>query len=228
MALPAFAVGVLAAGAAYADVNDLGWYVGFRAVPTLAQAEDEAITGGSGGTFRQQDGDLGSGRQAVIGAAAMVGYHWNELGLPIRTELEYTHRFRLDFDTESSGPPKVGYNSDATSDSIMLNLYFDISTDSWWRPYFGVGLGWSRNNADTRRGDVSTVARQNLENSVDNFAFSAAAGLRFAISPNWVGEIGYRYIDLGEIDTGTFSTGDRITADNYTSHDLILGLVYMF
>lgn len=226
--LPAMVVWVLAAGPAFADVNDLGWYAGFRAVPTLAQVEDETIIGGPGGVFRLRDGDLGSDRQAVIGAAAMVGYHWSKHGLPVRTELEYTHRFQLDFDTVASGPPKVGYKTDVTSDTVMLNLYLDISTDYWWRPYLGVGLGWSRNHADSQRGDSSSLARPKSNNAVNNFAFSAAAGLRFAITSDWVGEIGYRYIDLGEIDTGAFSTGDRITADNYTSHDLVLGLVYAF
>ena len=55
-----------------------------------------------------------------------------------------------------------------------------------------------------------------------------ATGLRVAITDSWVGEIGYRYIDMGNIDSGTFTSGDRVVGEDYTSHDIVLGIVYLF
>lgn len=69
---------------------------------------------------------------------------------------------------------------------------------------------------------------ENREQDVDNLAYSFQAGVRVTITRSWVGEIGYRFMDLGEVDSGTFSTGDRVRGDEYISHDIVPGLVYFF
>ncbi len=218
------AVSASAESSALAGVNHPGWYVGLRALPAFSQAEDEAISGGPGGAFRQTSGGL----RPSIGGGAMVGYHWNGQGLPVRTELEYVRRFRLDFDTEAAGPPKTGYKDDVSSDGVMLNLFLDLDTGRWWRPFIGGGLGWARNSSDTLRTNIATGASEDKDATADSFAYSAMAGVRVAISRNWVAEIGYRFIDLGKIDSGRFTTGDRVTADTYLAHELLIGMVYMF
>ncbi len=209
---------------ASADVGDPGWYVGLRALPAFSQAEDEAIIGGPGGTFRQTSGGL----RPSIGGGAMVGYHWSGRGLPVRTEIEYVYRVRLDFDTEAAGPPKTGYEDNVDSDGLMLNLFYDLDTWSWWRPFVGGGLGWARNSSETRRTNIATGVSVEQDNTTDNFAYSAMAGVRVAVSRNWVAEVGYRFIDLGEIDSGRFGTGDIVTADAYLAHEFLIGVVYIF
>jgi opacity protein-like surface antigen len=54
------------------------------------------------------------------------------------------------------------------------------------------------------------------------------AGVMYRISQGWQFEVGYRYIDLGEVESGAFQDGTVMTAESYVSHDLILGLVYRF
>lgn len=209
---------------ARADVDNPGFYLGFRALPAFAVVEDEAIAGGPGGAFGQLDDAL----EAVIGVGVLIGYHWQRHGLPIRTEIEYAHRFRLDFDTEAAGPPQTGYKNDLSTDSVMFSTYVDFNTGTPWRPYLGAGIGWARNSSKTLRTNLASGASQEIENDADNFAFSLQAGVRVAITRSWVGEIGYRYIDMGEINSGRFATGDVITADNHVSHDFILGIAYLF
>ena len=92
----------------------------------------------------------------------------------------------------------------------------------------GVVIGAARHSSHVSRGDIATTVRETREESSDNFAFSLQAGIRVAITRSWVGEIGYRYIDMGKFDTGTFTTGDRVVGENYTAHDIVLGLVYFF
>ena len=219
------AIAVMVAwSAARADVDDRGFYLGFRALPVIAAVEDAAITDGPGGAFGQR-GDV---PEAVIGAGLLLGFDWQRHGIPIRTEVEYAYRIRLDFDTEAAGPPRTGYKNDLSAHSLMFNAYVDFDTGTPWRPYLGAGIGWARNSSETSRTNLATGARQKIRNHADNFAYSVQAGLRVAITRSWVGEIGYRYIDMGEVDSGRFATGDTITGDNHVSHDIILGFAYLF
>ncbi len=219
------AIAVMAVwSAARADVNDRGFYLGFRALPAIAAVEDNAIAGGPGGAFKQKGDDP----EAAIGTGFLAGYHWQRHGIPIRTEIEYAYRIRLDFDTEAAGPPRTGYKNDLSTHRLMFNAYVDFDTGTPWRPYLGTGIGWARNSSETERANVAGAARQKIENDADNFAFSVQAGLRVAITRSWVGEIGYRYIDMGEVNSGRFATGDTITGDNHVSHDIILGFAYLF
>lgn len=227
LALLALVTGIAAlSAAARADVNDRGLYVGVRLLPAISGA-DEALTGGQGGggLFRQRGGDDPG---PTFGFGGMVGYHLKPYGLPLRAEVEYAYRYRLDFDSEEIAPAVIGYKNDVSTNSVMFNLYYDLATSTAWRPYLGAGVGWARNSSDVLRGNVATGATETREEDVDNLAYSFQLGVRVAISRAWVGEIGYRYINLGEIDTGTFTTGDRVRGDDYVSHDIVLGLVYLF
>ena len=210
--------------AARADVDDRGFYLGFRALPSLVVIEDEAIAGGPGGAFGQRD----DAPEAVIGIGFLAGYHWQRHGIPIRTDIEYAYRARLDFDTEAAGPPRTGFKNDLSTHSLMFNAYVDFDTGTPWRPYLGAGVGWARNHSETERVNIASGARQEIENDADNFAYSVQAGLRVAISRSWVAEFGYRYIDMGEVNSGRFATGDTVTGDNHVSHDIILGFAYLF
>ena len=210
---------------ARADVNDRGLYMGFRLLPAVSGADERLIGGQDGGGPFVQRGDDPEGN---IGAGGMIGYHLTPYGLPLRAEVEYNHRLRLDFDTRETAPLVIGYKNDVDTDSVMFNLYFDLSNKTSWWPYVGVGIGWARHSSNVSRGDIATTVRETREESSDNFAFSLQAGIRVAITRSWVGEIGYRYIDMGKFDTGTFTTGDRVVGENYTAHDIVLGLVYFF
>lgn len=212
--------------AARADVNDRGLYVGLRLLPAYGGADETLIGGqGGGGVFAQRGGDDPG---PTIGLGGVLGYHLQPYGMPLRAEVEYAYRHRLDFDTEERTPTFIGYKNNVSTNSVMFNLYFDLATSTAWRPYVGAGLGWARNSSDIQRGNLSSGATESREEDVDNLAFSFQAGVRVAITRSWVGEIGYRYIDLGEIDSGLFTTGDRVTGDDYVSHDLVLGIVYLF
>ena len=213
-----------ASGTARADVNDRGFYLGFRALAALAVFDDEAIAGGPGGAFGLTD----DSPEATIGTGFLAGYHWQRHGVPIRTEIEYAYRLRADFDTVAAGPPRTGFKDNLSTHSLMFNTYLDFDTGTPWRPYLGVGIGWARNQSETLRTNIVSGARQEIKNDTDGFAYSVQAGVRVAITRWWVAELGYRYIDLGEIDSGRFTIGDTITADSHVSHDFILGFAYLF
>ena len=211
--------------AARADVNDRGLYVGLRLLPAVSGA-NERLTGGqgAGGVFVQRGDDP----EGNIGAAGLIGFHVRLKGLAMRAEIEYHHRLRLDFDTRETAPAVIGYKNNVATDSVMFSLYFDWTTPTAWRPYLGAGIGWARHSSDVTRSDIASAVSETLKTNSINFAFSIQTGLRVAITDSWVGEIGYRYIDMGNIDSGTFTSGDRVVGEDYTSHDIVLGIVYLF
>ena len=218
------AIIILTNHAARADVDDRGLYMGLRLLPAVSGA-DERLNGGQGGGSFVQRGD---DPEINIGAGGMIGYYFLPFGMPLRAEIEYYHRLRLDFDTRETAAESIGYKNNVATDSVMFNLYYDWSTGTPWRPYVGAGIGWARHSSDVTRGNNNTGARERRRVDSDSLSFSFQAGLRVAISRSWVGEIGYRYIDMGQFDTGAFSTGDRVVGDDYFSHDIILGLVFLF
>ena len=55
------------------------------------------------------------------------------------------------------------------------------------------------------------------------------AGMQFDITDNWFSDVGYRYINTGELKVGRFfRTGVELHADDVTRHDLMLGFGYRF
>ncbi|MEQ9638435.1 MAG: outer membrane beta-barrel protein [Alphaproteobacteria bacterium] len=187
-------------------------------------------TGNPPGTFEVTHGD--DLEYVGIGALA-VGYSFADRGLPVRIELEYQHRLRFDFDSRVIVVPApvlstIDYAVNLSSNVLMLNGYYDVVTGTPWQPYAGAGIGYARHDADTKRPNLTRTSEEEATAHSDNLAAAAMLGLRVRISANWVGELGYRFTWLGAVETPTFAGGDQVTADNYYSHDLVLGLSYLF
>lgn len=212
---------------AHADTSDLGFYLGGRLLPAFSTVDDYSLSGGQGGTFDR----VGDEYDTTAGTSILFGYHWNGHGVPARTEIEYGYRFRNDFNVEENNfpNPTIGYKNDLATHFLMFNGYLDFTTDTPWRPFVGAGFGWARNSSSTTRGgNDPSVTDQTIDTESDNLAYNLAVGTRVAISSEWIGEIGYRYIEFGEVETGQFSGGDSVTADSHVSHDIVLGIAYLF
>ncbi|MBT5522164.1 MAG: porin family protein, partial [Rhodospirillales bacterium] len=202
-----------------------GFYVGGQLLPAAAQIVGRELKNGRGLPFENGGEDL----DTTIGLGFLAGYDWRKQGIPVRTELEYAYRFRHDFESiEVTLGNNITYKDDLSTHSIMLSVFHDFSTSSEWKPYVGAGVGWARNTSSTKRAPAGAAADQTIENSTDNLAYSLQAGLRFELSSQWIGELGYRFINFGEVETGTFSGGDSVSADHHLSHDIILGVAYMY
>lgn len=119
--------------------------------------------------------------------------------------------------------------------TAMANLYYDFGKIHNVVPYVGVGLGLARHSMD----DVSfsLIAGSPVNNlqgdDQTNFAWSVMAGAAFQVSHRMVLDLGYRYIDMGEVSsqrgdmcTTCVGTGsqDRLTVDDLTAHEFKVGL----
>jgi opacity protein-like surface antigen len=211
--------------------DELGFYTKISAIGTVGKVKGVSNT--STGPFaglavaaaETDETDL------VAGPAAALGYWWGPLlKIPIRTEIEYVLRYRFDYDASpvafASGTP-AGINSNVQTHSGMVNVFYDIETDTRFLPYIGFGVGFARTETNTRFTNKSTgISERNVTASSNNFAWSLNAGMIYEMTSDWGLELGYRYIDLGNIAIGPSPSGTRLDADSYVSHDILIGILY--
>jgi opacity protein-like surface antigen len=164
----------------------------------------------------------------VGGGGFAIGYDWRGKGLPMRSEIEYVYRFRFDFDTRVNGGTDSDFEMNISTHSVMLNVYYDYVMSGSFTPYVGVGLGWSRNSSEGIQNKLDGNARQDNDHEEDNFAWSLMLGVNWDFAQNWRFKMGYRFIHLGDIESGQFPDGGVVGAEDYTSHDVTLGITYRF
>ena len=105
---------------------------------------------------------------------------------------------------------KVALNSDIDTFSFMPSVYYDAKSlhvyknnDMTVYPYVGGGLGFAYHNVNDTEGSFKhyKVSVSNGDN-VD-FAWHVGAGLRADVNKNWSVSAGWRYVNLGEVETGS-------------------------
>lgn len=211
---------LVAAGSATAQESPGGVYLGLRASGSFVSIDDVSGQGFTGATSIQNDSD------EVAGVAALVGYSWADI--PLRTEVEAGYRFRFDFDLQDSGPPVVDYEANLESIVVLFNAMLEWRNDSDFTPFIGGSIGWAQNRAETKRVVIGSPGSSSKDNDTDNLAWGVMAGVDWEFIDQWSAGLAYRYLDLGEVETGTFSGGDGVSADDYTSHDVLLTFSYRF
>ena len=91
-------------------------------------------------------------QDVVVGAAMVLGYSWARRFLPLRTEVEYHYRYRMDFDVRDiETPVRVGYQNNLSTHALFLNAFYDLELGPKWTLYGGGGVGWIRNVSDVTR-----------------------------------------------------------------------------
>ena len=198
-----------------------GAYLALRLLGAVGSVRDIEVTGIPGAARLEHRHD------PVVGGAIAVG-----LSQPgaLRAELEYTYRYRYDLDIRVGTQP-FDVESNLSSHTLMLNVYYDWRWGRSWRPYVGAGIGWVRHVSEARLEDLSGPGGQPPARDTateDALAWSLQLGLAWRLAERWDATLGYRFIHLGEVDVGNFDAGGTIEADDYYSHDLLLGLAYRF
>ena len=85
----------------------------------------------------------------------------------------------------------------------------------------GVAFGDVKYNYNSRRFGTGLNATQ------DRVGWTIGAGMDYAITPNWIARVEYRYVDLGNGDNFNYGdfTGNRL---NVTSNQVMGALMYKF
>ncbi|MDH3699721.1 MAG: outer membrane beta-barrel protein [Alphaproteobacteria bacterium] len=217
MRLAVFGMAVLFASTAQ-SADRTGPYLGLRLVGSVAKVIDESATGFNGTFITNTDSDL------VGGGGGVFGYRW--AGLPIRTEVEIAHRVRFDWGVRDGGPPVLGYENNLESTNVLFNVLYEHRNPSSFTPFIGGTVGWARNRSQVDRTVIGSGTVQSKSNTVNNVAWGVMLGVDWAFTSNWSAEFAYRYIDLGEASSGLFAGGDGFDANQYSSHDILISILY--
>jgi len=198
-----------------------GAYVGMTAIGSFAFIDDIRATGFTGTRRIGNDDDQTAALGGVIG--------WRFQNLPLRLEGEIHHRFRFDYDVRDqlANGSYVGYETNLSTTAALANLKWEIRQWKDFTPYLQGSFGWARNSADTERRSVAGVYTKHTTDT-DNFAIGAGLGFLWDFAENWGVDLGYRYINLGEVDVKGFPSGETISADSLTAHDVQLSVIYRF
>jgi opacity protein-like surface antigen len=187
-------------------------------------------------------GDLGYGWGRLNGAQAATGFppdpSSNSLGNAMtgglgvgikrdwmRTDLTADYLSDMKYQGTVVAPNDVTAKMSAWS--VLLNGYLDLG--SWYRvsPYIGGGVGAARVRVSDFQSTATPPFTAGASNSQWNFAWAAMAGVGYAISPNIIADVGYRYLNLGDVKSATDPSG-TMTFKNIASHQVRVGLRWSF
>lgn len=238
VALSVFAV----AGASAADLND-GWRGGSLKddyAPARASAGPCYIRGDVGYAINTDpsidhySATTGFSNVGNVGAdnswVGEVGFGCGQGSRGFRAELTLGYRSKF----ESQGEPQLSafvtpaetMHVNITSYTGMANLYYDFGNFRGFTPYVGAGIGFAVNDMD----DVSFTGNPlQIRGGTDvDFAWQVMAGVGYQISDRAILDIGYRYIDLGGVESNSVDTSGApsypVIADDLTAHEIKVGL----
>jgi opacity protein-like surface antigen len=169
------------------------------------------------------------------------GYMWNSW-LRFDATVEYRgkagfHALDRFFNPDIPGVDANDYYGAKSEWLGLVNAYVDLGTWGGITPFLGAGLGVTQITISHFR-DVNVATNSVAygdEASKINFAWALHAGLGYKLSQNATLEFAYRYTNLGDAESGdltAFGGGNFVynpmIFKGITSHDLKLGLRYMF
>jgi opacity protein-like surface antigen len=169
------------------------------------------------GFLNPSDSRLGNGIFGGIGGG--IKTKW------LRTDVTFDYIAPLKYQGTIATPGDVTAKISAWS--ILLNGYIDLGT--WYRmtPYIGAGVGAATVHTSDFSSTLVPPTTGGLSSSQWNFAWAAMAGIGYAISPNLLVDLGYRYINFGDTKSAADASG-YMTFKNLAAHEVRVGLRWSF
>jgi opacity protein-like surface antigen len=160
--------------------------------------------------------DLGKG----VSGGAGVGYKSDWL----RTDftLDYTG---IDYRGTIASPGDTTATLGAVTG--LFNGYLDLGTWYCLTPYIGAGVGASRIRTSDYASTQAPPFTAGLSNTQWKFAWSFVAGTALNFSPSFAVDVGYRYLNLGDVSTASDAFG-QMTLKNIAAHQVRVGARWSF
>ena len=186
-------------------------------------------------------GGSGSTQPSTVNNSIMYG---GGIGIRInpmfRTDITIDGIRRLNIEGTNSARPAVSSSAHVSSVVGLVNGYFDLN-GLWptmfgrFQPYIDAGVGVARNDLSrTSFAAGGATIGSVSSHAFTNFAWGAGAGVAYAVMPNLLVDLSYKYLDLGEMHSGTTLSiaaarlnTPRMDAD-LKVHTVMLGLRYEF
>jgi opacity protein-like surface antigen len=207
-----------------------GWYlrgdIGYKIYGEPDADWDDSIAG-----VDFDDTDLDD--TGVVGVG--FGYKFNNW---LRADVTLDYEWPSDFEGTSpcpapcnGGPAGVNVEvGELSAITTLANVYLDLGNYGGFSPYVGAGIGAAflmMDDIESHNADGSTIDWGDGDDW--NFAWALMAGMAYSFTPNMAVDVGYRYLNLGEVssDTIDFGAGDGdFTYDNIDAHEIRVGLRY--
>lgn len=181
-------------------------------------------------------GDIGIGcglvRSTLVGGLK-DSERWVSEPLPFRADITIGFRHRNFDGIPQVPPPPPGVPPDDPVSAeletipLLFNFYYDLrNVHSGVTPYLGVAVGAAFHDLGGTKFTNGTTHRLSDESETD-FAWGLMAGVGVDLGHNLILDLGYRYLDLGEVGVSN-SSGFALHLDDLTSHEARLGVRYRF
>jgi opacity protein-like surface antigen len=152
--------------------------------------------------------------------------------------------FRADVTYDRAGPSRVRattnvataqpqYSAKIDAETVLVNGYVDFGTWSGFTPYVGGGVGAARlkssNYVDTSDPSPSTNGVMG-QGTHQNFGWAAMAGVAYQVAPNWLIDVGYRYLALGNVpsSSGAGTQTNAVVFKSEHTNEARIGVRYLF
>ena len=111
----------------------------------------------------------------------------------------------------------------AHANTLMFNLYYDLPRFGLITPYIGAGVGMAFVELrDTTFTDGVVVRLPNKSDT--NFAWSLMAGVGTDLGRGVVLDVGYRYLNMGEIGVSSPAIGYNLRLNDLSEHQFRAGV----
>lgn len=167
-----------------------------------------------------------------------IGYQYNNwLRFDVTTEWRGNASFRgLDTYTSNGGGTN-DYTGSKSEWLSLINAYLDLGTWNSMTPYIGAGIGVTQNTISNFKdvNVIQTAVGYSKSHSQWEMAWALYAGVAYRVTPNFIVDLGYRYVNLGDASTGDLIAYDGtnpaynpIRFKDISSHDFRLGVRWLF
>jgi opacity protein-like surface antigen len=143
----------------------------------------------------------------------------------LRTDV--TVDYRVPFKYEGTGATPGDVSARISAASALFNAYFDFDTWHSLTPYVGGGAGASYVRVYDYVSAVTPPFSGDTSHTQWNFTWAVMAGVGYTLAPNLMVDLGYRYIDFGDVRTAEDISG-QTTFKNVAAHEVRLGLRWSF
>jgi len=163
----------------------------------------------------------------------------DSLGLTFGAGYKYEW-FRADITVDYGAPVKARaetvtatlqpqYTGRIETITVLANAYLDLGTWAGFTPYVGAGIGGSYIRARDYN-DTTLVNNYLPGNARTNFSWAAMAGIAFRINQDWMIDVGYRYLSLGDLETtmGSSLAVDQTRWQGLYNQEVRVGFRYLF
>lgn len=157
-----------------------------------------------------------------------VGYKF-DTGIRIESIIDYYFLFRTSEISTNIIKDTFKISGKTKADSLMFNLYKDITTIRNFTPFIGGGIGIahlkeSASGVYTSKIDGTINDINKITKKRNQFAYKLSVGIDAKLSDTVTGEAAYNYFNFGSIKRKIIGGVQNVGNRTYEIHNITLGL----